>query len=729
MSGKNKNSCDIDNVNKSYPIILNHREYNINFQKNDFNLRIEINNENIYFVLMNLNEKIDYIYENKEDLKSMTEKLKLNLFNHPDLEIILNTFDIIYKENHISLEKEDEDSYNLLMTLLNPFKEEIINKIKLYKKYMNEHDKYNFLFSIIKSIEKRNNNLNDKEELIKLKKKVKKLDGELIKNKKIIEEMNEKIKRMEKIEINLKADFTDKINNIKNTLSNELSRQNEIIKEHNIIIEGNIKKDIKDIELIKNEIKVINNKLIINEEDIKNIENKIIEKEININNIKEEINEIRVNNINNEYKKLIEDIFSSIAEIHKKHQNDNDIIAKKIDDKIKETKNIINIKLKINENLSNKLNKNIKAINDNFNVKCYELRKLIDKKYAPNESICKINYKFKKEPQNLKYKEDITNANTPMGWNDMFEVFISYKDMIEYLISPNAKNHNLDVFTLKDNKKILSLKGHKNTIRTIRYFIDNDKNINEYLISADDNSIVIIWNITYNFNIKYQIVTNYEDAIYSCLLIFTNNKKKYIITSTFKKSNDLDKSATKIYSFNDGQLLKYISDSNNNSIYYLLSWYNKKNDKNYIIQFSCKKIIINNLLEDELYSELKYEVESNYLSGFIFNKDNNDYLCSSSSIGQIIIWDLYNKQIFKIINTGGRLLAHIIQWNDKYIIVADGFNKSFKIIDLEENRGVIQDISGKHTDKVKCIKKIYHPFYGESLLSSSGDKTIKLWAI
>ena len=316
-----------------------------------------------------------------------------------------------------------------------------------------------------------------------------------------------------------------------------------------------------------------------------------------------------------------------------------------------------------------------------------------------------------------------------MGWNDMFEVFISYKDMIEYLISPNAKNHNLDVFTLKDNKKILSLKGHKNTIRTIRYFIDKDNNISEYLISADDNSIVIIWSITYNFNIKYQIVTNYEDVIYSCLLIFTNNKKKYIITSTFNKSNDLDKSATKIYSFNDGKLLKYISDSNNNSIYYLLSWYNKKNDKNYIIQFSCKKIIINNLLEDELYSELKYEVESNYLSGFIFNKDNNDYLCSSSSIGQIIIWDLYNKQIFKIINTGGRLLAHIIQWNDKYIIVADGFNKSFKIIDLEENRGVIQDISGKHTDKVKCIKKIYHPFYGESLLSSSGDKTIKLWAI
>lgn len=67
MYDLNKKSCDINNVNKSYPIILNHREYNINFQKNDFNLRIEIKNENIYFILMNLNEKIDYIYENKEE--------------------------------------------------------------------------------------------------------------------------------------------------------------------------------------------------------------------------------------------------------------------------------------------------------------------------------------------------------------------------------------------------------------------------------------------------------------------------------------------------------------------------------------------------------------------------------------------------------------------------------------------------------------------------------------
>jgi len=51
-----------------------------------------------------------------------------------------------------------------------------------------------------------------------------------------------------------------------------------------------------------------------------------------------------------------------------------------------------------------------------------------------NEYNNKINYKYKKEPQNLKFKFDITNTNTPVGWNDMFEVIICYKDNKEYII-------------------------------------------------------------------------------------------------------------------------------------------------------------------------------------------------------------------------------------------------------------------------------------------------------
>ena len=137
--------------------------------------------------------------------------------------------------------------------------------------------------------------------------------------------------------------------------------------------------------------------------------------------------------------------------------------------------------------------------------------------------------------------------------------------------------------------------------------------------------------------------------------------------------------------------------------------------------------MINNLLEDELYSELIQEPETDHFSGFIYNRNNNDYLCSSSKNGYINIWDLYNKKIFKTIDTNNCKLVHIIEWNNNYIIVAE-FNKSFKIIDLDENK-IISNIEGQYTGEVKCIKKIYHPIYGDSLLSCGQDKCIKFWAI
>lgn len=190
----------------------------------------------------------------------------------------------------------------------------------------------------------------------------------------------------------------------------------------------------------------------------------------------------------------------------------------------------------------------------------------------------------------------------------------------------------------------------------------------------------------------------------------------------------MENSATKIYSLNNGKFIKYIQYSNYNAIYYLISWYNKRNNRYYIIQFSYLKVIINDLNEENIFYELTQEPETDHFSGFVFNREGTDYLCSSSENGYINIWDLYSKTIFKVINTNKCLLAHIIPWNDQFFIVADFNNKSFIIIDIDEDE-IISIINGKHTKEVKCIKKIYHPIYGESLLSASKDNTIKLWTI
>ena len=105
-------------------------------------------------------------------------------------------------------------------------------------------------------------------------------------------------------------------------------------------------------------------------------------------------------------------------------------------------------------------------------VKFYEKYKN-DNIEINSEYLKKIEYQFIKEPQKLKYKYNIINTNDIWGANDLFEIFISYKDNLEYIVSPNFYNYNLDILALLYNHLIKSLKGHQNQITTIRYFINN----------------------------------------------------------------------------------------------------------------------------------------------------------------------------------------------------------------------------------------------------------------
>ena len=616
--------------------ILNHKEYNIKYENENYCLRIEIDNKYITFILSKLNEPVNFNYKNKYDLLSIVNTLTLNPSKHSNLNEILDILDKVYLKNKLSILKVDDNTINLIIKF-NIIFDEVTHELKLYKIYMSSNDKFNFLYNEIKLMQQKIENItiNKNKEIEQIQKKIKEMDLNLNKKNEEINNINLAIKERESI-INEQKDMLIKLNNT--------------------IIE-------------------LNNGLIEKENRIKIIENKLEEKEVIINNL---------------------DIIIKNKEI-----NDNEI--------------------------SYQLKNTINEINNELNLKYNELLNLISN-LEHNEFIRKINYKFEKDPQELKFRQNIINSNASYGWNDIFEVYISRKDNKEYLVSPNNNNYKLDVISLLENKIIISLKGHNNHIRTIRYFINNI-NSEEYLISADNDIIVIIWEITYDFNMKFKINTNYSDNIYSCLLLFDLiNENNYIVTSSYAQLEDNDKSATKLYSLENGQLIKYIIYSNKSAVYYLLSWYNKNNNKYYIIQFTFKAILINSVVDDELYCELIQEPEDNHLSGFIYNLDNKGYLCSSSYNGYINIWDLFNKSIHKIISTNDCVLCHIIQWNNKYSIVADYDNKSFKIIDFEKGQ-VVKDIKGEHTDKVPCIKKIYHPLYGESLLTSGQDNTIKLWSL
>ena len=549
-----------------------------------------------------------------------------------------------------------------------------------------------------------------------------KLFEELYKNNKIFIKMNSneycslifnftnvskenlyEIKMIKNYFLNFNDKFKIMFNLIKSLKNNNIDNNNTNYNNTDEIIENmNNKINILDKKLEQKDkiISEMNTKLINQENIIKDLNEKLYKLKNDYNNAKEELK--KCNN-------------TPMYQNNLTNNNDKTYLNSNNDDYPQDinNENDINMKELVNKNSGDQL-----ILNQAQNI------------YKTGLRI----HKFSSYPKNLKFKYNITTTNTPVGWNDIFEVFISSSDNKEYLVSPNSNNFNLDIFDLSDNKLVYSLPGHNNLIRTVRYN-------NDYLISADDDKIVIIWDINNNYKIKHLIKTNYEHDINSCLLFFDDkngkNNHNYIITSTFNYSGNDEDSSTKIYSFEDGKFIRNINKTNNIPIFYLLSWIHRSTwgKKYYIIQFSSKKILISNILTGKVYTELINEPEADHYCGFItkiYEPNSYDgghmvaYLYSSSSNGYINIWNLEKKKISKVINTNGCCLTHIIDWNEKFLIVADYYNKLFKIIDKDKN--YIYDMKTDYEGELVCIKKIRHLIYGESLLTASNDKTIKLWA-
>jgi len=378
--------------------IYEHREYNVKNENSEYILRLEINEKNLGIVISS-NDNINYNYKTQMSLLTIVNKLELNPTKYCNLELILNLFDKIYESKTLTINTNNNDeSCRLLIKSLNVFGENDY-EIILYKHYMKFDDKFNMLYNQFKLVKKINNdNLNiiemNNQKINELNIKLEKRDEEIrdILNKKdlIINEMNTKIinqenriKELENNNINIFQE-NKKLNELFNNKENEAKELNE------------------KISNLENDLNNINNNLI-----------KINEIIANINALKKDINQL-----------------NNIVKQNDKKINDNDI--------------------ELNQKMNNKLKEEINRIENNFNIKFREQENINDK--ISNMILLdnkryeyKINYEFKKDPKNLKFKDNITITNTSAGWNDIFEIFISYKDNKEYLVSQNCNNYKLNI--------------------------------------------------------------------------------------------------------------------------------------------------------------------------------------------------------------------------------------------------------------------------------------------
>jgi WD40 repeat protein len=100
-------------------------------------------------------------------------------------------------------------------------------------------------------------------------------------------------------------------------------------------------------------------------------------------------------------------------------------------------------------------------------------------------------------------------------------------------------------------------------------------------------------------------------------------------------------------------------------------------------------------------------------------------MIESSLDGNIRIWNFHSGLLLKKIKVNNYGLFGICLWNRKYLFVGSDDN-TIKLIELKNGK-VIMSLTC-HNNYVVTIKKIYHPKYGECLISQGlKNEQIKLW--
>ena len=308
--------------------------------------------------------------------------------------------------------------------------------------------------------------------------------------------------------------------------------------------EQKIKTNKETIQILQQTINRIENERAKEKQELKQIQTKQKDYEQTIQNLQQTINKIETEKANEKEE------LNKIKNIIEKDKKD-------INNKIKETKEqITNMNIIIENNKNNEIIEQIEQIkkeirkmntiienNDKYiqDLKKEQNRLLEEQrikaeliKKEQEQDIKKLNKQFNEDPCNLKYKEDITNNNSCGGALYNFAVYNGLTDNIEYIVYNNKSNYNLEIMRIIDKTIIISLKGHNNKTTVIRYYIKDNKE--EYILSCDENKLIIVWDIQNNYNKKYNIQEKYSGYIYDALLLFNIFNKNYILISSYNNN-------------------------------------------------------------------------------------------------------------------------------------------------------------------------------------------------
>lgn len=336
------------------------------------------------------------------------------------------------------------------------------------------------------------------------------------------------------------------------------------------------------------------------------------------------------------------------------------------------------------------------------------------------------NRKFKKNP-NFRFKEVFKDLSCCFGINDIFDIYYDQANNNELYLITSDKDFKISITRIRDKQLIKSLPGIENhRVNMIRHFY-NKNNAHDYLVVSFKDSNIKVWDLTNNYNLIHSFHVDYSknSSIYSALLYFTDTNKNYIITCSNCNEN---KDFTKIYNFEDGSFLQNLELTNRIDIYYLLIWNN--NNYDYLIQCCHSNVLIHNLENKELFNNLRKASNGTIHNSacIIKSEEGIDYLYVGNVNGLIDVWNLNTFQLKQSIKHLSSYYYHFLNWNDRFLIIAEKFSCSIIIFDTKYNK-IINVLKDNQDCFVISVKKIDHPIYGECLLSSNLDNKLSLWTI
>ena len=507
------------------------------------------------------------------NLKEENQEYKLKIFseNISYMKLYIQTFNDINKS---------ENSFSQIFDL-NSLK--VLNKEEINNLSLNKEEEHKNLNIIISELETVNKSLNEKQkELDKKEKEIKNIEYNINNQRKIIEQKIIKFKE----EILL---FKDKCyGECVNEINDKIKKLNKKITtvENNINNKYKIMKD----KLSNNNINKLNNNNIISQEKkdkIANLEIKIKFLEDNLNKYKDKNieNEEKIKNyiineekLNTNIKKLKDELILTNSQIKEKKlkmstniNNSNNMSISNIS--IIESKEKENINLIKNKRMKNKIS---------FELDKYQ-KELISKYHIYN-----ILFEYKYIPNNFNDKEILSmsllimhlSAN-PISLNNKFDIghIILLDKIIFYLLYFNKINSFIIFIKQSLDELYNKLPEFKNNLYTYITNNSNKNNINEFqpLIDININEI------------------NLSNIIFNKCTLFGNYLMKNNTISNNERKNHLKK-----FTIISNILISLLFCSTKNAIYELikqirtfLNKYNKDEEiKKYLIRIKLTKILL-----------------------------------------------------------------------------------------------------------------------------------------